>query len=518
VTPSSKKKWFYPVVLTVLAFWIILQRLHTYNEPLDRDLTLYAVFGHELLAGRLLYTDLWDNKPPFIHLIYALAELIAGYGPGSIFLLNVTAAIVSLIGVFRAGTILGGHFTGLWAAFLWALVSGDLNLEANQPNTEVFMNASFIWFFVLWLPLRKKKSTRQNVTAGLLMAAATLFKPVMIFPVLTIVSAGLVMSLRDVSLRKDYLRRTCIAGFSAAILWAAVVGYFAIQHRLQDFMDAVFRFNYFFTGQKTPLYQRLFTFDPQAWQHALQYGFLNVCGPLILLGLIGFGLKIRRPETSEAAGWWLAYMIGAYFAITSPGFMLAHYFQLGLPVAVLGAAMTISQIQGEKIAHTFKISWGVGCVMVAALLAIEVPFYRLSAEEWSRKKFNGGEFIRTRQIGEEIRQRLGPDKTFYNWGWETGLYYYSKKSPPTGVLFNNVLQGGPLAVQLSSRVLKDLQTAPPDLLVLTRWSVPAADETQPVAVWLRKNYKPLEARADEDPFVFFVRRDAKLGDKMRERS
>ena len=47
-----------------------------YNEPLERDLTTYAVIAHEMLEGKALYSELWDHKPPAIHVTYAAAELI----------------------------------------------------------------------------------------------------------------------------------------------------------------------------------------------------------------------------------------------------------------------------------------------------------------------------------------------------------------------------------------------------------------------------------------------------------
>jgi hypothetical protein len=46
-------------------------------------LTTYAVIAHEMLDGKQLYSDLWDHKPPGVHVTYAVAELLAGYGRAS---------------------------------------------------------------------------------------------------------------------------------------------------------------------------------------------------------------------------------------------------------------------------------------------------------------------------------------------------------------------------------------------------------------------------------------------------
>src|SRR3984893_19306305 len=90
--------------LAVLGALIFFARLHTYEEPLERDLTTYAVIAHEMLNGKALYNDLWDHKPPAIHITYAVGELIAGYGRGSIFLINIVASLATLVACYLAGS------------------------------------------------------------------------------------------------------------------------------------------------------------------------------------------------------------------------------------------------------------------------------------------------------------------------------------------------------------------------------------------------------------------------------
>src|SRR6266404_4544012 len=130
---------------------IFFARLHTYDEPLERDLTTYAVIAHEMLNGKTLYTDLWDHKPPAIYVTYAAAELIAGYGRDSIFLMNVSAGFATLVACYFAGSAAGGgRLGGLIAATFWALASGDLAIEGNQPNTEVFLNVFLTTAFAIF--------------------------------------------------------------------------------------------------------------------------------------------------------------------------------------------------------------------------------------------------------------------------------------------------------------------------------------------------------------------------------
>ena len=55
-----------------------LMRLPVLELVPDRDVTTYAVIGRGILEGRSLYSDLWDHKPPGIHVTYAAAIGLLG--------------------------------------------------------------------------------------------------------------------------------------------------------------------------------------------------------------------------------------------------------------------------------------------------------------------------------------------------------------------------------------------------------------------------------------------------------
>ncbi len=96
------------LALLLLAAGIVLQRVHTYAEPPDRDLAVYAVIGHEMIRGRPLYADLYDNKPPLLHATFVMAERLVGYGPGEVFLINVAVTLPSCSG--RGGDFSRHHW------------------------------------------------------------------------------------------------------------------------------------------------------------------------------------------------------------------------------------------------------------------------------------------------------------------------------------------------------------------------------------------------------------------------
>src|SRR5713101_7053484 len=143
-------KQFALLFLLGLACFISLARLHTYEEPVEHDITTAAVIANEMRAGRQYYSDVWENKPPAVHISNLFAQYLFGYGRGSIYALNVGLSIITLLGVYVAAPSSGmGRAAGLLAAVFWTLSSGDLDLQANQPNLEAFMNGPIIWAFAL---------------------------------------------------------------------------------------------------------------------------------------------------------------------------------------------------------------------------------------------------------------------------------------------------------------------------------------------------------------------------------
>src|SRR5262245_3132435 len=136
---ARRRVWTMAAAFAVLSAIIVLERLQTYSEPLDRDVGTYVVIAQAMRHGRELYTDLFDHRPPLVFILYAFAQMLVGDGAQSVFLLSVAAALLTALALYAAAG--PRRPVALWAATFWALISADLPLQANQPNTEVFMNA-----------------------------------------------------------------------------------------------------------------------------------------------------------------------------------------------------------------------------------------------------------------------------------------------------------------------------------------------------------------------------------------
>ncbi|MEM7413335.1 MAG: hypothetical protein AAF430_24100 [Myxococcota bacterium] len=434
-------------------------RFHTADEPLERDLTLYAVMGHELLLGEVLYAGVWDHKPPAIYAVYAWAEALVGFGPSSVLLLNLLGNALVLAGLVRCAQEWGGVRAAAVAAVVWGVVSGEIALQANQPNAELFMNAGLVWTFALFLrpPALDGKAA---VRLGMLVAFTSLFKMV---TVAFAVIVGLGWWLLAVGEERSARFRFLVQGAAAAAgAWGFVALGFVLAGAGTDFWDAVVVYNRSYSGGLGTNFWASLT--PT---HVWPYG-AGALVPLFVALFFAIGALWTAGGEAAAKALLLAlYALSAQLMVALPGQWFPHYYQLWLPVLALGVAWSA--------AWCFARFEGVGHLaaplVVTALLAWPAVRYvdglQTPPDDWSRAKY-GDLFVASRDAGEFLAGVLGPNERFQNWGNESGLYFYARRRPASGLAFIYPLLEGPLRAPLDQRLASDLEARDPALLVLTR--------------------------------------------------
>lgn len=516
------RRWAVAALL-LLAAVLGVARLHTYDEPIERDIMLYAVIGHEMLAGRPLYSDLWEHKPPLTLLTFAGADLIVGYGPTQLYVLNVGFTVLTLLGVYAAGRNLARRrAAGLWAALFWTLICGDLYLQANQPNVEVFLNAAMTWALALMLPLRPDRLAWPRCLAvGAMLALASLYKHNIVLVAAGMAMVHLLASLALPGARLKALAQTLLIALPGALAWSALMAYFALTHRLAIFTDTLFTFNRYYAG---------YGLKPPGFAYAAQHTFWKLLhgldpanlapwhtwflAPLLLLALGGLVHGLRRVSPRR---WslWLGTFIGAWVMVTLPGQYWPHYYQMYLPALAIAAGAAVAAVTPRSPAGPSRSpvapahAWTRPVILLAILTTVfltgyHVRYYRWPAEEWSRRKY-GPVFSHVRTMGQLLDSMLLDGQTFYQWGAEPGLYFEARRHPPTGVFFPSHVEAGPLAATLTQRVLSDLEHRPPALCVITRGAsddILASPHTpRPIHAWINQYYDPAPLQPMPQAFI-----------------
>ena len=482
-----------------------LARWHTFDEPLETDITLVAVVGRELLAGRALYADVWDHKPPALYLTHAAAIALVGFGPGAVYLLNVAAAVITLGGVYAAAGG-GGPVVGLWAAAFWTVISGDLWLQANQPNTEALINACVVWAFALLATADARSGIPRFVGVGALWAWASLFKPTVAAPA-ALLALAWVVAPPSGRPRRRALGDMAVVAAVGALAWAAVATWFAAAGRFDALYDAVFTFNRWYTGDA------LANLVGSLSRRRLLNDILRSALPLAILSALGLGIGLAAGPRRR----WLllvAWAAGTQVAIGVNQSSIPHYYQLWLPVLTVGGAWAVEHVEWLARGRAPRLPTLTAAAALVVLLVFEVPLYALAPDDWSRIKY-GPIFVGERAMAREVSGLLEPGETFFVWGSEVGLYFLTGVRPVCGPCSAWPLNTGPLLLGLTSRLLVDLERGRPELVVVAKWTWLRFSLRHPVYAWLAANYRPMPGGHDRGPyFQVYVRRGGALEQRL----
>jgi len=500
------------LILLAMAYTLFSMRLHTYGEPIERDMGGYSTIAENILhGGRFFEGANMDQKPPLVHTTWALAQAVAGFGRGSIFLLNLLAGLGSMIGLYKAGTwITGRRFVGLWAAAFWTVVSGHLLLEANQPNTEVFINVFITFGFGLLLSIRgSANQTSKLILIGTCFAAATLYKHIVVV-IPFFIGVGYLLTPPAGRSGKRAFQDLLLIASVGAFIWVAMIGYFAVTGRFQNLVLALVLFNKFYASSKFggagPIANVLHSLTLQRLFPPRLYFSLPFLG-LVITGML---IAVRQQRRLLFPCLLLiGQAVGTQVAVALPGKFFPHYYQLWFPFLIIAASWGLGAILMLKPAPLRAVNL-VGGVVLAILICIELPDYLTKTPvEWSRAKY-GEIFVRTDQVATAINQLLLPDETFFQFGSECQLYTATGRRSPS-IVCDYYAAMGPMAQMQTELMFKDFEKSPPDLLLVSKLA--PIGPNYPLIPWLKGRYTLIRS-LNFDPFFAFARNGSKFQQRL----
>jgi 4-amino-4-deoxy-L-arabinose transferase-like glycosyltransferase len=237
-----------------ISFLFFLLRLPSLIEPYwYGDEGVYEIIGRALNNGRMLYSQAWDNKPPLLYLIYAIANgdqftvrllsLLCGLGSAILF-------------YYLANKLFRSHKISSISTVFYTLLFATPILEGNIANAENFMLLPIIAAGLLVYRVSEIKK-RELFIAGLLLGIAFLLKIVAVFDFAAffiflafIFLPEKLFIKENKKLYKDLLKKLVVYTSGFLIPVVLTVLYFFIQGSLADFAQATFFSNIGYVGYK----------------------------------------------------------------------------------------------------------------------------------------------------------------------------------------------------------------------------------------------------------------------------
>ena len=493
------------------------------HDPIARDSGIHMTAAREILAGRVMYRDLWENRPPGIHYANALAFSVFGCSLSVVSGANIFMLFVNAL-LFRALARGFVQRRALWVATLVFLFY--LGAHANRDECdaiELYMVFPMMLTALFGLRLVESRRPRWALLAGAAAGLAVLFKQ-------PAASAGLAVALTLIlttSGRRERLVALGLCGFmalGAALVWTPVLLYFAAHRALGPLWDCLWTYNALYMSG-VGLARRL---------DVIGYGFTRIgsalplwagCAAMVMaLAAARRGTPLLRLLRAHAPHVLLSlWALLDLAAVCYPGFRNPHYFLQIVPAwTLLGAALG-AHLWSSRSRGTPQRRCACAVLLLAAALALlNAAVHQTQAAGLAiEKRMRRDEFTLNEAISYYMQRRTRPNETICIWGAEADVYFIAQRQIASRYFFIYPLQMPDYrnAARVAQYV-EDLKRANPvyivDLSAESDYAVPLFGEKkvpphfayhafQPIRDYVRERYV---RRRQVKVAPFYVRRDA----------
>ncbi len=443
--------WLAFVAWAVVAFSSLQILLYSFG----RDQGIYALVGAGILDGKAPYADLWDFKPPGIHLVYALAQWLLGRTMLAPRLLEV-AGLLGMVFAFRALSFewFLSRLPGLIAGAVTMLVHAQLEFwHTGQPEAFGGMVTVFALTLVVGERFPRQKPWTW-ATAGMLFGVAFLLKPPLGGGALVLAAylftrrrqrgASVLQALAPTLV----MAASAILVLGACLLWLWWTG--AVRATLWTFAE--------FTPGYTTL-GWIGRSGPELFYDAFTDVFIRFSALLPLGVMAALLLQALHVREREALLLLLGLICVHAAGIAMQGKFFAYHYSATLPLVALIAGlgyyklwrrMFVSGLSGMVAFVAFIVVVG---SMRAGVQDLSQSFwwrsrvrmsYLLGIGEASTREFLDKELYsvadfdldRARRAALELRRLTSKENAVYIWGFEPIVYWMAEREPASRFIYN----------------------------------------------------------------------------------
>ncbi len=420
------ERWW---LFIIAAFFVTLRFPSLFEPYWYGDEGIYEVIGRGLGLGKLLYRDVWDNKPPLLYILYGLVH---GDQFGARFL-SILFGLGAIIVIFLfSRKLFQSSAIAYTSTLFFAVFFGLPMFEGNIANAENFLILfSILSGYVMYCLIkeRKKNSHRKWMlfSAGLLGGLSLSVKVFGLFDFISFLC--FFVFFRYVSLRRsDVLKLfrellVLFVGFILPLLLSAV--YFLFYGAFTVFFESIFQGNISYVAWNNTF------FIPQ--------GFLVLKVVFLIIFVIVLFIKRKyftMPELFILL--WTGFSLFSAFLSQRP---YTHYQLVVLPAISLGVGLFFSQRHRIR-----KLITGVLVIAVIVLLYNNFEHWKIGRTVAYYNNFHmfmtGNKNLvdyqsffdpntpRDYLLADYIRLHTKPNSTIFIWGNNPQVYVLSETFPP----------------------------------------------------------------------------------------
>jgi hypothetical protein len=495
-TNSSKSK--FAIIITslviiglVLVNFIIQIGVEPGYTNMGTDSGTFAYCGEVIHNGGLMYRDCWDNKPPGVYYLNAVAIVLGGSNPFAIWLFQAIWLSIAVVAFFLI-------LKRVWRRW-WLSALGAFTLLAFVLYPDIFQGGNFTETYAIltvvlslgafWACLGAGQR-HWLVALGVLAAGGFLLKQTYIAIPLAGALVITYLELRRRTFKTLFINLAIL--FFSAFIPLFVVGMFWVWK--QDFNElwfAIFSHNFTYIREGfslLSLYSSLRMFLIQQPMAALTILVAISAGVFLFQhGRVIFSIKKPTAndmdrfipghmDLQQKRVWFMAgVFLGVIFDFiffTSSGKNFGHYLQVLLPgmiVVMVYLVDTLRQsIQAEKFSHTAQAALLSAILVVGLMAGLEIIAKEIPSLQMLKS------FISTTNPfvyqPNELEQYIIDNSTAQDsvliWAGHPGMNFVTKRRSPTRYIFLlHLFTPTPYGPNGFDELLKELKVDPPELIV-----------------------------------------------------
>ncbi|MGH9632763.1 MAG: glycosyltransferase family 39 protein [Bryobacteraceae bacterium] len=407
----------YVVVLLLITGMAAARFAHT--DILWVEEAYASAAAAQVLDGKLLYRDIWFDKPP----LYALVYLLWGAQPGiGLRLAGALFVLLCCLLAYRLARTTWSEREGLFAAFLLAffLTFGIPSAVLALAPDLLMMAPHLLAIHLAW--------TGRPFWSGFAAGIAMLFNTKAVF----VLAAGALFGLRSLP--------ALLGGF--LLPNAALLAILAANGALGEYYRQVWRWGFLYSGD-TFLANPL----PSGILKTLNWAGFHAAA---VLASLYYFWREHDSGKKRVIGWAALSLISV---AAGWRFFPRYYFQFLPPVAIAASRGLVLMPKAWRML--------VLCLLLVPLIRFGPSYAELVADLirdqphiWSDLAMNQD----SRKAGALVREMASPGDTLLVWGYRPDIFVYS--GLPAGTRF---LDSQPLTGVLADRHLVDSRSTAPEL-------------------------------------------------------
>ncbi len=455
-------------------FWIsgivlvVFLRGTAYLEPDPSDAYRYAYVGAQWTHGWVPYRDLFENKPPAIYALNALAYRVSAEHHWRVLYVIETAlavmTVACFVGILRRW--LGTPFHHLLALVAIPLAFG-LKLAYSGNMTEGYQVAFVMAGLWVVVATAGRNGVGWLVLAGAFIGLGSLFKPPGLAAGVAVIGWTLVEALAGRIRPSRAVLRVLALAAGVVLPWLIATAWFARHGLADDMLYASLSYNRAY-GQEIWRNLGLGWVIVQTYEQLWHVLVVLAAAAVVTVGLLRPSVLLARGQTQPT--WRLLavlWMLGDLGGALAGGRCYNHYFipLMFSATAVAGFALVDAtrQLAGLDAARPLRrTAVGVLLVWVALLAGRDVVHAVSLLRSGGRAPETAGRF----ELVAAARELARPGDTLFTWG-SAAFFFYEMDLDPIhwDMDAHRAFDFDAKAAQIGKDLLAAFRINPPDFIV-----------------------------------------------------